>query len=145
MSSSSTNRRFIVPAALPLAVVALLGLLFVVSPIGAQTPTDRDVLVALYNATDGGNWRTGTNWLSQEPLGDWHGVTTNSDGRVTALKLNGNNLSGQIPSELGDLTNLKDLWLDNNSLSGGVPSELGSLANLDSLYVNQNSLTGVLP
>ena len=169
MSSSFTDRRFIIPAVLPLAVVALLGLLFVVSPIGAQTPTDRDVLVALYNATDGGNWRTGTNWLSQEPLGNWHGVTTNSNGRVTVLKLssnrlngeipgelgsltdlttlwlNGNDLSGEMPNELGNLTSLTELLLDSNDLSGEIPGELSSLTSLEALYINQNSLTGALP
>ena len=55
------------------------------------TPTgpeiDRAALVALYNATDGANWYFNTNWLSDEPIGEWHGVTTNSDGRVSALNL----------------------------------------------------------
>ena len=49
--------------------------------------SDRTALVALYNATDGTNWVTSTNWLSDRPLGAWHGVTTNSDGRVTELSL----------------------------------------------------------
>ena len=49
-----------------------------------------------YNATDGANWTDKTNWLSKKPIGEWHGVTTDSDGRVTRLILSGNNLNGSI-------------------------------------------------
>ena len=67
--------------------------------------SDRDVLVALYNATDGANWAMNTNWLSNEPLGEWHGVTTNSKrASHFSLELPGNDLSGGIPPELGSLS-----------------------------------------
>ena len=56
--------------------------------------TDREALVALYNATDGENWDESENWLSDAPLGEWEGVTTNDDGRVTKLELRANALSG---------------------------------------------------
>ena len=49
--------------------------------------TDREALVALYNATDGENWDISDNWLSDAPLGEWDGVTTDDDGRVTELDL----------------------------------------------------------
>ena len=52
--------------------------------------TDRAALAALYNATDGANWRNNGNWLSNAPMGEWHGVTTDSDGRVTQLILDNN-------------------------------------------------------
>ena len=55
--------------------------------------TDREALVALYNATGGENWYGSDNWLSEAPLGEWHGVTTNDDGRVTELVLAYNRLS----------------------------------------------------
>ena len=45
--------------------------------------TDRAALVALYNATDGANWRNNTNWLSPRPLGEWYGVTTDGAGTMT--------------------------------------------------------------
>ena len=38
--------------------------------------SDRAVLVALYNATDGPNWTDNTHWLSNEPLSEWRGVST---------------------------------------------------------------------
>ena len=58
-------------------------------PVAATAPpatgptsaeTDREALVALYNATDGENWSRSDNWLSDAPLGEWEGVTTDVDG-----------------------------------------------------------------
>ena len=68
--------------------------------------TDREALVALYNATNGENWPLNEKWLSDAPIGEWQGVTTNDDGRVAGLKLFRNGLSGEIPAELGSLSNL---------------------------------------
>ena len=107
--------------------------------------TDRAALVALYNATDGANWHNNGNWLSSAPMGEWHGVTTDSDGRVTHLDLFNNQLIGGIPAELGSLTNLKYLALFFNQLTGAIPAELGSLSNLEGLYLNGNHLTGEIP
>ena len=120
--------------------LAQLGLPFC-SPAG----DDWAALVALYNATDGPNWENDTNWLSDRPLGEWHGVTTDAEGRVTGLRLNANQLTGSIPPELGDLSNLEWLDLHGNQLSGEIPSELGGLANLKSLGLSLNDLTGPIP
>ena len=65
---------------------------------------DRAVLVALYEATNGDNWVNNTHWLSDKPLGEWHGVTTDENGRVTELWLRENGLSGELPASLGNLT-----------------------------------------
>ena len=106
---------------------------------------DREVLVALYNATDGPNWANNTNWLSARSLGEWHGVTTDANGRVTRLNLSTNQLIGTIPPELGNLANLQSLDLWGNQLSGGIPPSLGSLANLQGLVLGSNKLTGPIP
>ena len=78
-------------------------------PASGSAETDREALVAFYNATDGENWFESNNWLSDAPLGEWYGVTTNDDGRVIALVPDANNLSGEIPAELGSLSNLRGL------------------------------------
>ena len=62
---------------------------------------DRDSLIELYAATGGESWTSSANWLSDKPLSEWHGVTVNTEGRVTGLALSDNNLSGQIPTEAG--------------------------------------------
>ena len=103
-------------------------------------------MVALYTATDGANWTTNTNWTSTEALSLWHGVTTNSDGRVTALALNDNGLAGTLPAALGDLSELEQLDLQANALSGALPSELADLTNLTTLLLTESrALTGPLP
>ena len=107
--------------------------------------TDREALVALYNATDGENWPLNKNWLSEAPLGEWRGVDTDDDGRVIVLFLNDNELSGEIPPELGSLSNLLGLDLGGNDLSGEIPAWLGSLSNLTHLYLAGNELSGEIP
>ena len=72
---------------------------------------DRVVLAALYNATGGRNWSHQRDWLSGEPIGDWYGVTTDGIGRVTALDLYQNHLTGTIPPELAGLPSPKQLHL----------------------------------
>ena len=107
--------------------------------------TDRATLAALYTTTNGSSWLDDTNWVSNRPLGEWHGVRTDADGRVTELNLDSNQLSGPIPSELGDLYNLQGLWLGDNQLSGPIPPELGNLANLEELWLSNNQLSGSIP
>ena len=106
---------------------------------------DRAVLVALYNATGGADWAVSTNWLTNEALSEWHRVETDEDGRVTALRLVANGLSGEIPAELGRLTNLQELSFSINTLSGEIPAELGNLTNLQGLDLLQNELSGEIP
>ena len=96
---------------------------------------DRAALVALYNALDGANWQRNRNWLSEEPIGRWYGVSTDRDGRVTEIDLGGNDLSGEIPKELGGLSSLRVLDLSRNRLSGSLPAELGNLSNLEELLL----------
>ena len=61
---------------------------------------------------------------------------------LTALWLD-NDLSGEIPPELGSLSNLGLLYLSDND--GEIPAELGSLSNLTALYLSDNDLSGEIP
>lgn len=62
-------------------------------------PTDREILRALYDATDGPNWKDNRGWLTEVPLGEWYGVRTDADGGVVRLNLSRNGLWGTLPSE----------------------------------------------
>ena len=107
--------------------------------------TDRDALIALYDATAGATWTNSDNWNTNQPIDGWHGVTTDSNGRVTHLELRNNNLSGEIPPLLGGMDKLQVLSLDRNSISGSLRASLGDLSNLTRLALNRNSLTGAIP
>ena len=107
--------------------------------------TDRAALAALYDATGGPGWTDSTNWKTSAPLGEWYGVTTDAAGRVTRLELRENGLSGRLPAQLGDLSNLRWLRLGSNELAGSIPSALGRLANLEGLLLDRNALTGPVP
>ena len=107
--------------------------------------TDRDVLVALFQATAGTGWANRDNWLSDAPIGTWYGVTTDENGRVTELDLSENGLRGTIPTALGMLTYLETLALAHNLLSGSIPLQLGNLNNLQTLVLSENQLIGTIP
>ena len=132
--------------ALPLAVAvgAYAGLAADAVAQGSVA-TDRAALEALYDATGGETWTNGTNWKTAAPLGEWHGVMTDSSGRVIGLRLSSNSLTGSIPTDLGNLSRLRSLSLGSNSLSGPIPAALGSLSNLESLFLFGNALTGQIP
>ena len=113
--------------------------------VQCTSPTEREILMALYHATGGPNWVHNEAWLTDAPLSEWHGVRVDGQGRVVGLALRFNDLTGSIPSELGDLANLRTLYLDNNALSGPIPPELGKLTKLEQLYLGRNELEGPVP
>ena len=64
---------------------------------------------------------------------------------LMSLLLSGNNLTGEIPPELGEMPKLTTLWLSHNRLTGEIPPELVSLPNLEYLTLRSNLLTGCVP
>ena len=127
--------------------IAVIVLYFSVptEPATGTPEGDRAALVALHNATGKPNWERNNNWLSEMPIGEWSGVTTDDNGRVTGLHLYDNELGGEIPPELGSLADLEFLSLGGNQLSGEIPPELGNFANLESLDLGENHLSGEIP
>ena len=113
---------------------------------GADDPLAREVLVALYNATDGGNWVNSENWLSDKSVFKWHGIGPSDDGRrVGSISLRWNGLTGRLPAELGKLAALAHLELGGNDIFGNIPIELGQLSSLQMLELSFNNLTGNVP
>jgi len=105
---------------------------------------DSLVLVALYNSTDGPNWKNHDNWLTSNPVKTWYGIYSSGDV-LYGLYLSNNQLSGNIPPELGNIISLIQLDLSDNQLSGSIPPALGNLTNLLGLSLNNNQLSGSIP
>ena len=61
------------------------------------------------------------------------------------LWLQENQLTGEVPAELGSLNSLRHLLLSHNQLIGPIPPELGNLDDLEYLYLSGNQLTGCIP
>jgi Leucine-rich repeat (LRR) protein len=106
--------------------------------------TECEALVALYNSTDGDNWVSNTGWKVTNTPCNWYGVSC-SGGHVSELDMSSNQLSGTIPPELGQLSNLEFISLFINQLSGTIPPELGQLNSLKYLWLQSNQLSGTIP
>lgn len=130
---------------------------------------ERQALLNLYAQADGANWLHDGGWNGAVGTEcNWERVTCNLSGtRVTGLDLEDNQLLGTLPPSLSDLSALTSLRLNNNQLSGNLPPlsgltqlatlnlsnnqfsgaipSLAGLANLQTLFLNNNQLTGSIP
>ena len=119
-------------------------------PAGERTDcavgqVERLALASLHDLTDGPSWVNRTAWGTDAPPGDWHGLATEG-GRVVEVALPANGLSGSLPAEIANLTELTELDLTDNDLSGAFPGAIAELQELAGLRVSRNAgLEGALP
>jgi len=114
---------------------------------------DWTALKQLYTSTNGNNWDVNTNWnmvTTSSPqsfcdLEQLFGITLNSSGRVAIIDLSDNNLSGNLPPEIGNLSGATDINLSLNQLTGTIPIAFSNLANLEVLNLSNNQLNGSIP
>ncbi|XP_065874959.1 receptor-like protein EIX2 [Euphorbia lathyris] len=64
---------------------------------------------------------------------------------VNIIDLSGNNLQGEIPGEITNLTYLVALNLSQNQLTGKIPDNIGDLKRLETLDLSGNHISGVIP
>lgn len=92
----------------------------------------RQILTQLYDATDGDNWVTNTNWNSAENICKWHGIQCpggyNSEAEmVSGIYLGNNNLNGTVPfTQLLLLEGLEKLYMHDNPCE--YPDEIDAAA-----------------
>ena len=98
-------------------------------------------LVNFYNSTDGSNWINSTNWLSKLAVSEWYGITV-IDSNITSIELPRNNLSGQLPNEIGKILDLEILNLSDNNLSDELPDSIKCLTHLKYLDLSHNQFSG---
>ncbi|KAL2577564.1 hypothetical protein GLYMA_U006500v4 [Glycine max] len=78
----------------------------------------------------------------------WKGVEPgfkNPELELKSIDLSSNNLTGEIPKEVGYLLGLVSLNLSRNNLSGEIPSRIGNLRSLESLDLSRNHISGRIP
>ncbi len=133
------------PSVKPLNFLILVALFCPAIPLKAQANLqDSLALVDFFNSTNGNGWTNKNNWLTAQPVVTWYGVIVNSN-RVTEIDLRTNNLSGPIPSTIGNLTSLQSFQLDINPMGGSIPSSMGNLMNLQYLSMIGCQFTGTIP
>ena len=101
------------------------------APMASQDVLAREkaILEELYASTGGSEWTRNDNWGSAEPVGEWYGVDTASNGQVLALQLRFNGLVGTLPASLGELSALVSLRLSSNpGLEGALPASITALS-----------------
>ena len=107
---------------------------------------ERSDLMKLYEVMGGESWTESANWGTDAPLGNWFGIAVDdSTGRVVAIDLNRNNLSGEIPPEIQYFPHLRVLRLDYNRIEGEIPAEIGLLTELRRMDIDGNEFTGEIP
>jgi Leucine-rich repeat (LRR) protein len=130
---------------------------------------ERKALTEFYNALGGPDWIERDFWGSDRPVGEWHGVTTDSEGYVVQLTIYDNNLTGplsaavcrlerlhtlhlsfnkitsQLPDGLGQCRALRNLWIKGNKVTGRLPASVATLPELEYLDLHANDMSGPLP
>jgi len=109
-----------------------------------MSQADREALLCMAKA-----FRKDESWLTNgrgynSDVSEWYWIEV-TDGRVTRIDWYEEELTGSIPKEIGNLTDLQGLSLHSNSLSGDIPIELCKLTNLHILYLTGNNLSCEMP
>ena len=103
---------------------------------GPTNTADSLALVELFNTADGIKWTNKDGWLYLA-VPAWHGVSVNGSGRVTGVELPFNELEGEIPFEIGDLSELRTLDLSDNFTRGvDLPESIAYLSKLQTFKLS---------
>jgi Leucine-rich repeat (LRR) protein len=110
-----------------------------------------DGLKALYESTDGDNWKWNTTssfkWAFPSslaaPCTGWYGIVCGTLEKdegcyVYSITLFNFGLHGYLPTDIGGLADLHDLIITENLLTGTIPSQIGGLTELQTLDLARN-------
>ena len=97
--------------------------------------SERSILESFYKALDGDKWEHKENWLSDKPLNEWYGITTDEEGKVVKIQLS-DTMTGKVPANLKHLKKLQSLHLD--CMAGGIRLEVNNYPSLKELKLSGN-------
>ena len=110
---------------------------------------ERAALEAVFRALHGDEWCDSDGWCTDAPLKEWYGVMTNSfkgEEHVVYLHLQYLGARGELPSAIGDLKYLKELWIiGDEGITGPIPESLSRLTELRDLTISGTSVSGPIP
>ncbi len=119
--------------------------------------TECESLERIFEEANGRIWRNNRGWLRSNQPCNWFGITCTSTSwprNVIRLNLSSNDLTGSIPGEISQLTELRELIIHNRAagtgalfgqLRGTLSSVLSDLSNLEVLWLSNNRIGGSLP
>ena len=83
------------------ALLARLSTSWAAKPLQAAIRAATGLRGCALQRTDGANWKNNDKWVSDAPVGEWAGVTTNDSGRVTKVSLESNQFDRYHPARVG--------------------------------------------
>ncbi|KAJ4780935.1 Leucine-rich receptor-like protein kinase family protein [Rhynchospora pubera] len=107
----------------------------------AREASDWDFIQSLANCSLLDHLSLDTNNLT----GNLPSSVGNLSTELSWLSLWDNQLTGEIPLEIANLVNLNTLGLKGNRFSGKIPNSIGQLSNLGALILFGNQLSGGIP
>ena len=144
----ATLRRFNVSQRFTLLIMVTTPCVLHATTSCADLPTvdqERDALTRFYTATNGSQWTRSDNWTGSPSVCDWFGVSCDTDGFVSELSLDSNNVRGPSGRSLCNLTRLEVLKLGSNSISGTMAECLGRCKQLRVIDFSLNLVDGTIP
>ncbi|XP_038905806.1 putative receptor-like protein kinase At3g47110 [Benincasa hispida] len=116
------------------------------SILSSADESDRFALLDLKDRVLNDPLKITSSWNDSTHFCDWIGVICNSTNRrVVGLDLEARNLTGSLPSSLGNLTYLVEVRLGDNNFHGRIPQEFGLLLQLRYLNLSHNNFGGEIP
>jgi hypothetical protein len=105
----------------------------------------RAALVAIYSSLLGSGWQNSNGWLGPTPPCTWYGISCDNSSSITTLNVTLNSVAGTLPTEIGLIGQLGQLFIDSNPISGSLPTQIGGLSRLTSTTFMDTSIHGTLP
>jgi Leucine-rich repeat (LRR) protein len=100
-------------------------------------------LIRFYNTFNGNSWTNRTNWLVPgRPISSWFGIHLSASGCVDSIKLEKNNLRGNLYDL--NFQGLRKLNLNNNLIANGIPN-FTFITDLIFLDLSHNQLKDQIP